>query len=76
MLYETRSERSFKEYHRKHSLTSEKLAEHEKVRVDEDMHGSLLKYCEEHNTKKAEFIREAINEKLERERQEKLVNKK
>lgn len=31
LLYETRSERSFKEYHRKHSLTSEKLAEHEKI---------------------------------------------
>lgn len=46
-----------------------------KVRVDEDMHGSLLKYCEEHNTKKAEFIREAIKEKLEREHQEKAQKK-
>lgn len=30
LLYETRSERSFLEYHRKHGLTSRKLAEYKK----------------------------------------------
>lgn len=32
-----------------------------KVRLDDDTHNKLLKYCEEHNITKAEAIRQGIH---------------
>lgn len=32
-----------------------------KVRLDDTTHSLLLKYCEEHNTTKAEAVRQAIH---------------
>lgn len=46
-----------------------------KFKMDDDMLSGLIKYCEERNISRAEGIRRAVGEMLERERQEKSAKK-
>ena len=46
-----------------------------KFKMDDDMLSGLIEYCEERNTSRAEGIRRAVGEMLERERQEKSAKK-
>ena len=39
-----------------------------KVRIGKETNEKLLKYCQEHNQKRAEVVREAIIEKLAKEK--------
>lgn len=46
-----------------------------KFKMDDDMLSGLIEYCEERNISRAEGIRRAVGEMLERERQEKSAKK-
>lgn len=46
-----------------------------KFKMDDDMLSGLIEYCEERNITRAEGIRRAVGEMLERERQEKSAKK-
>lgn len=46
-----------------------------KFKMDDDMLSGLIEYCEERNISRAEGIRRAVGEMLERERQKKSAKK-
>lgn len=47
-----------------------------KFKMDDDMLSGLIEYCKERNITRAEGIRRAVGEMLEREHQKKPVDKK